>query len=185
MDCFKRLVVSGILAMGVCTTGCDRCAHSDRGLLDLVLHYQWLGDPEDIPFAEPSGICWHGARQTLFIVGDEGAIGNLGFVMFDGSQAVVRHLDDIGVAHIQKHLRDGRFAIGVGHDDSLVLNLLGGNAFRDADSQVGRVDSRRRQLRLGGRDAQQDRQQKRQEERWSKRRSERWSKRQARRVRGE
>ena len=90
-------VVSCMLISLACMTGCHRCDHD---LLALVFPHQWLGDPKEINFNEPSGICWHRARQTLFIVGDEGAIGEL---KTDGSlirQEVLREAADFeGITH--------------------------------------------------------------------------------------
>ncbi|MGD2174624.1 MAG: SdiA-regulated domain-containing protein [Candidatus Brocadiaceae bacterium] len=40
----------------------------------LAFRYEWVGDIEESGFNEPSGIVFHAARGTLFVVGDEGDI---------------------------------------------------------------------------------------------------------------
>ena len=88
-----------MLLLLVCSAGCDRCDHSNRDLLALAFPHQWKGDIDKIGFNEPSGICWHGVRQTLFVVGDEGDICE---IKTDGSLVKQRHLRDAdfeGITH--------------------------------------------------------------------------------------
>jgi hypothetical protein len=39
---------------------------------DKMLPHEWIGNIDRSGFREPSGICYHSARGTLFVVGDEG-----------------------------------------------------------------------------------------------------------------
>lgn len=44
----------------------------------LVLPYEWMGNIEESGFNEPSGLTYHPGPGTLFMVGDEGDIAELG-----------------------------------------------------------------------------------------------------------
>ncbi len=39
--------------------------------------HEWIGNIDETGFREPSGICYHPQRGTLFVVGDEGDVGEL------------------------------------------------------------------------------------------------------------
>jgi len=67
--------------------------------VDIVFPHQWVGDIDQIGFNEPSGICWHSGRGTLFVVGDEG---DLCEIRADGTaikQQKLRSADFEGVTH--------------------------------------------------------------------------------------
>ena len=87
-----------VLALG----GCGRTVGPEEVSLDIVFPNKWAGDIDKAKFNEPSGICWHGGRGTLFVVGDEGDICE---IKTDGT--LVK----------QKHIRDADFE-GVTHDPS-------------------------------------------------------------------
>jgi len=57
--------------------GCQSAADRTPEPASLVFPCQWKGDIAPEGFIEPSGICWHGQRQTLFVVGDEGHIAEI------------------------------------------------------------------------------------------------------------
>jgi len=46
----------------------------ERLLQRIVFPNEWVGEIEKGEVNEPSGICWHASRRTLFVVGDEGDI---------------------------------------------------------------------------------------------------------------
>ena len=59
---------------------------------------EWVGDIDKARFNEPSGICYHPLRNTLFVVGDEGDVGEMAT---DGTliqQKKVRSADFEGIA---------------------------------------------------------------------------------------
>jgi uncharacterized protein YjiK len=59
-----------VLAMG-CRSACD----PQQVLRSVVFANEWVGDIDKAGAVnEPSGICWHAQRKTLFVVGDEGDI---------------------------------------------------------------------------------------------------------------
>jgi len=70
-----------------------------------ILPCEWVGDIDRLKFNEPSGICFHRGRGTLFVVGDEG---DLCEIKTDGTP--IR----------QKHLRDADFE-GITHDPATGL----------------------------------------------------------------
>jgi len=71
--------------------GCSSPKGLQKGYLDVVFPNQWKGDIDPITFTEPSGICWHPGRGTLFVIGDEGDICEL---KTDGSLVKYKHLRD-------------------------------------------------------------------------------------------
>ena len=63
------------------------------GPRDNLFPFEWVGNIDRVGFNEPSGIVFHPQRGTLFVVGDEGDIGEM---QPDGTlvkQARVRHAD--------------------------------------------------------------------------------------------
>jgi len=69
-------VCSGLLAcmavFCVAGVGCRNVASSERLLQKVVFPNEWVGEIDKGEVNEPSGICWHASRGTLFAVGDEG-----------------------------------------------------------------------------------------------------------------
>jgi len=63
------------LSSVVSITGCKTPPAPQEVLRSVVFSYEWVGDIDKIGFNEPSGICWHTNRKTLFVIGDEGDIG--------------------------------------------------------------------------------------------------------------
>jgi len=55
-------------------TGCGTTFGSQAASPSIVFPYQWVGNIDKAGFNEPSGICWHSQRESLFVVGDEGDI---------------------------------------------------------------------------------------------------------------
>jgi uncharacterized protein YjiK len=90
------------------TTGCQRTVRPDEVLQDVVFSYEWVGDIDKEGFNEPSGICWHAHRETLFVVGDEGDI---------------CEITTDGVLVKQQHLRPADFE-GVTYDPTTGLLYL-------------------------------------------------------------
>ena len=41
---------------------------------DIVFPHDWVGNIDEVGLEEPSGICFHFSRGTLFVVGDEGHV---------------------------------------------------------------------------------------------------------------
>ena len=87
--------VTSALVLG----GCENALKSQQAFLDMILPCTWVGDIDPVGFNEPSGICWHTGRKSLFIIGDEGDICEIGT---DGSlirQGHIRDADFEGIAH--------------------------------------------------------------------------------------
>ncbi len=75
-------VCRGVLALGVLSwallpVGCAVPNDPEAVLARIVFPNEWVGDIDAVGFPEPSGICWHPSRKTLFVVGDEGEIGEI------------------------------------------------------------------------------------------------------------
>jgi len=86
-------------------SGCRTCCGPQTVLDSIIFQNKWHGDIDKIQFNEPSGICWHSQRKTLFVIGDEGDICE---IETDGS--LIK----------QKHIRDSDFE-GVTHDPATGL----------------------------------------------------------------
>jgi sugar lactone lactonase YvrE len=71
--------------------GCANLDDPERTLSRIVFPNKWAGDIDTIGFNEPSGICWHPQRKTLFLVGDEGDICE---ITTDGELVRQKHLRD-------------------------------------------------------------------------------------------
>jgi len=98
-------------------TGCGRTCGPQEILLAIVFPNEWVGNIDKIEFNEPSGICWHSQRKTLFVVGDEG---DLCEITTEGS--LIK----------QKHIRDADFE-GITYDPSTGLLYL---AIEEAESII-------------------------------------------------
>ena len=101
----KVLLVFVAVFFAFLPAGCGKTLGPQKACVDIVFPNEWVGNIDKIEFNEPSGICWHSKRETLFIVGDEGDICE---IKTDGS--LVK----------QKHIRDADFE-GVTHDPSTGL----------------------------------------------------------------
>lgn len=98
----RDLLLSIVIACGLLVCGCKKSAAPEDACLNAVFPNKWVGDIDKIKFNEPSGICWHANRGTLFLVGDEGDICE---IKTDGK--LVK----------QKHIRDADFE-GITYDPS-------------------------------------------------------------------
>lgn len=97
------LLLSAVVSVAA-LTGCATNPNED--MLGIVFQNKWLGDIDQVQFPEPSGICWHTQRKTLFVVGDEGDICE---IETDG--ALIR----------QKKLRPGADFEGITHNPATGL----------------------------------------------------------------
>ena len=86
-------------------TGCQNTCAPEHVLDSIIFQNKWVGDIDKINFNEPSGICWHSLRKTLFVIGDEGDICE---IKTDGE--LVK----------QKHIREADFE-GITYDPSTGL----------------------------------------------------------------
>jgi len=86
-------LVVAFLALGLsmAATGCQSGANPEHVLRAVVFPYEWIGNIDKMGFNEPSGICWHAARKTLFVVGDEG---DLAEITPDGTLIQSQHVRD-------------------------------------------------------------------------------------------
>lgn len=113
----RDLLVLLAVFSALLSAGCGKTFGPQEAYVDIVFPNQWVGNIDKIEFNEPSGICWHAQRKTLFLVGDEGDICE---IKTDGS--LVK----------QKHIRDADFE-GVTHDPSTGLLYV---ATEEAESIV-------------------------------------------------
>lgn len=100
-SCRKLLISIAVICVFL-MYGCRKALVPEEALSSIVFPNKWIGDIDKIKFNEPSGICWHGKRGTLFVVGDEGDI---------------CEITTKGSLVKQKHIRDADFE-GVTYDPS-------------------------------------------------------------------
>jgi len=69
-----RGVLVGFLfpCLVVLFSGCTPVCRPETVLDTIVFPNEWVGDIDEAKFNEPSGICYHAGRKTLFVAGDEG-----------------------------------------------------------------------------------------------------------------
>jgi uncharacterized protein YjiK len=84
-----------LIILACCTTRSPRTDSAASGLSP----YQWLGNIDKSQFKEPSGMCFHLTRGTLFVVGDRGDVCE---IRTDGTlikQERIRRADFEGITH--------------------------------------------------------------------------------------
>ena len=74
MRTYGSLLACMTLSFAIFAVGCRSTSDPQAILRRIVFPNQWVGDIDKAGFGEPSGICWHAERRTLFVVGDEGNI---------------------------------------------------------------------------------------------------------------
>ena len=82
--------------------GCRAIFGPQAASPSIAFPYQYVGNIDKAGFNEPSGICWHSQRESLFVVGDEGDI---------------CEIKTDGTLIMQKRIRPGDFE-GITHDPS-------------------------------------------------------------------
>lgn len=95
----KKVVVLLSLFTMIVLTGYRTSFAAPTASPNIAFPHQWVGNIEKAGFNEPSGICWHSQRKTLFVVGDEGDICE---IKTDGTlikQKRIRRADFEGITH--------------------------------------------------------------------------------------
>jgi uncharacterized protein YjiK len=112
---FPALIIISSIAI---FAGCRTNPTPHEVLHIVAFPNEWVGDIDPIGFNEPSGICWHSQRKTLFVAGDEGDICEI-----KPGGSLVK----------QKRIRDGADFEGITHDPATGLLYL---AVEEAESIV-------------------------------------------------
>jgi uncharacterized protein YjiK len=84
-----------LIILASCTTRSPRT----NSAASTLFPYRWLGNIDKSRFSEPSGICFHSKRATLFVVGDKGDVCE---IRTDGTlikQQRIRRADFEGITH--------------------------------------------------------------------------------------
>jgi hypothetical protein len=88
-----------ILLIAVPWTGLAAESPAPSAAATNMLPHEWIGNIDRTGFKEPSGICYHSSRRTLFVVGDEGDVCEM---KTDGTPVKSRHIrhgDFEGITH--------------------------------------------------------------------------------------
>jgi uncharacterized protein YjiK len=94
-----KIVKLSVLLMIILSFSCRTLSSQRSVSSSIIFPYKWVGDIDKIKFDQPSGICWHSQRKTLFVVGDEGDVCE---IKPDGtliSQKRIRSADFEGITH--------------------------------------------------------------------------------------
>ena len=89
------------------------------GSRPVALPYDWIGNIAKSRIAEPSGITYHSARQSLFIADDSGSIHE---VQLDGTLIRSRMLNELDIEGITVNPDTG-FLYAAVEDDETILEL--------------------------------------------------------------
>jgi len=95
----KELLVLMTVSWTLLSAGCRSACSPQQTLDTIIFPNEWVGDIDQIKLNEPSGICFHDQRGTLFLVGDEGDICE---IKTDGSLVKKKHIRDAdfeGITH--------------------------------------------------------------------------------------
>ncbi len=95
----SRIVKRSALFLAILIAGCSAMSQPRPVSPSIVFPFEWVGNIDKVKFNEPSGICWHSQRNTLFVVGDEGDVCE---IKTDGTlvkQKRIRHADFEGITH--------------------------------------------------------------------------------------
>ena len=68
----KYLLVFTVIFLFLSAAGCGNGCDPKDTLQTIVFQNKWIGNIDKLEMNEPSGICFHSRRGTLFLVGDEG-----------------------------------------------------------------------------------------------------------------
>jgi len=95
----KTLLTLKACLAAMLLAGCRTVPRQPVETSSIAFPYQWVGNIDKVEFNEPSGICWHSQRKTLFVVGDAG---DLCEIKTDGTlikQKHIRNADFEGITH--------------------------------------------------------------------------------------
>ncbi len=108
MHIYRSLLACILLLFAFVPVGCREACTPQTVLRIVTFPNEWVGDIDKIGFNEPSGICWHAQRRSLFVVGDEGDL---------------CEITSTGDLVKQEHIRDADFE-GVTYDPATGLVYL-------------------------------------------------------------
>lgn len=90
---------------------------AEVGVVDIVFPNRWVGNIDKADFIEPSGICWHSRRGTLFVVGDQGGICE---IETDGTLVKQKQIRDADFEGITHDPTTGRLYVAVETPESVI-----------------------------------------------------------------
>ena len=94
-----QIVMPTLFAAMMLLVACKDVVPKQSLTPNIALPYQWVGNIDKNGFNEPSGICWHTQRKTLFVVGDAGDVCELTTEGFVIKEKHVRNADFEGITH--------------------------------------------------------------------------------------
>ena len=101
----------------IAVTGCRSEAGPEQILRSVVFPHEWVGDIDKIGFNEPSGICWHSQRRTLFVAGDEGDLCEIGP---DGTVIKQKHIRAADFEGVTSDPATGLLYVAIEEEESVL-----------------------------------------------------------------
>ena len=102
MSYFRQFISGTFVFLIIFLSSCNLPQQKRINVHNILFPSQWVGNIDRSNFNEPSGICFHSQRCTLFVVGDEGDI---------------CEMETTGKVLKMKHIRDADFE-DITHDHS-------------------------------------------------------------------
>jgi len=96
---FQKALAPILFISLILLPGCTAVFKQQASAASIVFPYRWIGNIDKVGFKEPSGICYHSERGTLFVVGDGGNVYEIETSGKLVKQMRVRHADFEGVTH--------------------------------------------------------------------------------------
>ena len=97
---YFRQIISGTFVFSIIfLSSCNLPQQKRINVHNILFPSQWVGNIDRSNFNEPSGICFHSQRCTLFVVGDEGDICEMETTGKLLKMKRIRHADFEGITH--------------------------------------------------------------------------------------
>jgi len=96
---FRKVLTPIFFIFLILLPGCTAVFNQQVSAANNVFSYRLLGNIDKVGLKEPSGICYHTQRGTLFVVGDGGDVYEIETSGRLVKQMRVRHADFEGVTH--------------------------------------------------------------------------------------
>lgn len=112
-----RIGFSALVGIFLSLSGCATVSETKQDPLDIIFPYLLVEDIDKAGFNEPSGICFHTQRRTLFVVGDDGDVAE---IETDGTLLHEKHIRPADFEGITHNPSTGLLYIAVEGEDAVI-----------------------------------------------------------------